>query len=504
MKKILVFLAASVLMIGNAYAEIAWNGETITPWTDGDGTAASPYIISSPAHLAYLATQVNAGNSYAGKFFQQEEDFNMGYKSWTSIGGSSAATPAPTPFEGIYNGNSRYIRNLDGNHLFGLINNATLQNLTLIADTVVSSSMVNETNGTCVITNCTNTAPRESKDFYYGAIVNEAKGQSLTLTWCNNYGAITVYGSADYSLPYIAVGGIVGISYAQELNMTRCSNNANIIGSAQATPAVGGLVGGVIEGVLAMNQCSSTGNIMGDAVEMGSEYGIGHLVGLVEELGSATILRSYAKGLAYNYLVGNCRDNNVIAKGCYVIDDANNWESAYFMPKANTYNCYYANTVNTGVLDWESNFSWSTFSSYCFHSCTVDIKMGTYVSTGEIKSQAFLSRINGDEEEFFVMDLDNINSGYPILKWQEGLRYAITATCDANRGTVKGGGYYAEGNTVTLTATPKTGCTFVGWSDGNSDNPRTVTVSADSTFIAQFTKSQYTIYVNQDCTGSIE
>ena len=503
MKKILVFLAASVLLIGNASAEIEWNGQTATAWTQGDGSASNPYIISSPNHLAYLATQVNAGNAYTGKYFQQDEDFNIGYNnSWSSIGGASADAPTATAFEGIYDGNSRYIRNLNHNHLFGRINNATIQNLTLQADTTVFATLVNETNGTCNISNCHNLANRESRDYCHGGLVNTAKGESLTLTWCNNYGSMWIYGSADTYSSYMAVGGLVGISYATELNIIRCNNAADITGSAQATPAVGGLVGGVIEGVLSMSECGSTGNIIGDVVEMGSEYGIGHLVGLVEELGSGTILRCYAKGLAYNYLVGHSR-GSVTAKGCYVVDDNNNWESSYFLPKVNTYNCYYANTLNMEYTDWEPGFSWSAYSSYCFHSCTVSIKMGTYVSTGEIKSSAFISRINGDEE-FFAMDLDNINNGYPILKWQEGTRYSITASCDATRGTVKGGGEYGYNNSVTLTATPKSGCSFVGWSDGNTDNPRTITVTEDATYIAQFTKSTYTIYVNQDCSSYIE
>jgi hypothetical protein len=107
-------------------------------------------------------------------------------------------------------------------------------------------------------------------------------------------------------------------------------------------------------------------------------------------------------------------------------------------------------------------------------------------------------------DEFFTMDLEGINDGYPILTWQKGTRYNINATCDPARGTVKGGGEYALGNTVTLTATPKYGSTFVGWSDGNIDNPRTITVEGDATYIAQFTKSAYTIYVNQDGTSYIE
>ena len=507
MKKILVFLAASVLMIGNAFAEIAWNGQTETAWTEGDGTSESPYIISSPANLAYLATQVNAGNSYSGKYFRQTEDFNMGYKVWTSIGGSSAATPAPTPaptpFEGIYDGNSRYIRNLDNNHLFGLINNATIKDLTLQADTTVLATMVNETNGRCSINYCYNKGSKESKDCVCGGLVNTAKGESLTLIWCNNEGSISADCSGDTYYPYPAAGGLVGLSYAQELNIIRCNNTGDMSGSSLIN-AIGGLVGGVIEGVLSISECGSIGYIWGDlsGSNLGYEMGFGHLVGLVGDSASATILSSYAKGASYNYLVGECR-GSVFAKGCYVIDDTPLGESTYFIPKASTYNCYYVNIVNIGSSDWESNFSWGPYSSYCFHSCTVDIMLGTYVSTGEIKSQAFLSRINGDEE-LFAMDLDNLNNGYPILKWQEGTRYAITATCDATRGTVKGGGEYGYGNEVKLTATPKSGCSFIGWSDGNTDNPRYVTVEGEATYIAQFTKSTYTIYVNQDCSSYIE
>jgi hypothetical protein len=128
---------------------------------------------------------------------------------------------------------------------------------------------------------------------------------------------------------------------------------------------------------------------------------------------------------------------------------------------------------------------------------------GTSVSQEELQDPSFLARIN-KEEEYFVMDLEGVNDGYPILKWQAGTRYKLTASCDANRGTVSGGGEYPNGYSATLTATPKEGCMFVGWSDGNTDNPRTVTVSGNANYMAQFTKSSYTIYVNQDGTSNIE
>ena len=66
--------------------------------------------------------------------------------------------------------------------------------------------------------------------------------------------------------------------------------------------------------------------------------------------------------------------------------------------------------------------------------------------------------------------------------------YTITAkTNNSSLGTVSGGGTYQEGKTATLTATPAN-CTsaFVQWNDGNTDNPRSFTVTENKTLTAQF------------------
>ena len=44
-----------------------------------------------------------------------------------------------------------------------------------------------------------------------------------------------------------------------------------------------------------------------------------------------------------------------------------------------------------------------------------------------------------------------------------------------------------------LTATPNYGYHFVQWSDGNTDNPRTIILTQDTTFTAEFAKNEYTI-----------
>jgi len=58
--------------------------------------------------------------------------------------------------------------------------------------------------------------------------------------------------------------------------------------------------------------------------------------------------------------------------------------------------------------------------------------------------------------------------------------------------------YYA-GETATLTATPDDGYDFLQWSDGNKDNPRTLTVTQDITLTAEFVRNSYTVtFVNFD------
>ena len=66
-------------------------------------------------------------------------------------------------------------------------------------------------------------------------------------------------------------------------------------------------------------------------------------------------------------------------------------------------------------------------------------------------------------------------------------------------GTVSGGGTFDIGTEITISATPFNRHKFIGWSDGNTDNPRTVVVNSDSTFTANFAPiMQYTITVSSE------
>ena len=71
------------------------------------------------------------------------------------------------------------------------------------------------------------------------------------------------------------------------------------------------------------------------------------------------------------------------------------------------------------------------------------------------------------------------------------LTYTISTSAD--NGSVTGGGTYDYDTSHQLTATPNECYQFSKWSDDNTDNPRTITVTGDATYTAEFEQIQYTI-----------
>ena len=86
--------------------------------------------------------------------------------------------------------------------------------------------------------------------------------------------------------------------------------------------------------------------------------------------------------------------------------------------------------------------------------------------------------------------------------------YTVTGkSADNSKGTVTGTAKKQYGQTVTLTATPKDCYKFVQWNDGNTTNPRTVTVQGTATYTATFEEAlsgtcgtDVRWYLNE-CTG---
>ena len=69
-------------------------------------------------------------------------------------------------------------------------------------------------------------------------------------------------------------------------------------------------------------------------------------------------------------------------------------------------------------------------------------------------------------------------------------KYTVTTSVSpANAGTVTGGGSYYKDSSIELKAVANSGYKFSKWSDGNTDNPRTITVTGNKTYTAQFVNS---------------
>ncbi len=95
---------------------------------------------------------------------------------------------------------------------------------------------------------------------------------------------------------------------------------------------------------------------------------------------------------------------------------------------------------------------------------------------------------------------DFVNTGYSYRR--EGLsvrpvqtadKYTITIT-DSEGGTVSGGGEHFANRTATLTAIANKGYIFKRWSDGVTDNPRSIRVTQDMTLSAEFEETSTEVF----------
>ena len=100
----------------------------------------------------------------------------------------------------------------------------------------------------------------------------------------------------------------------------------------------------------------------------------------------------------------------------------------------------------------------------------------------------------------------NGDATYVALFADATTTYTINVvSANLNQGSVAGGGAYLVGSEVIITATPNDGYRFLTWDDGNAENPRTIIVLGDATYIANFEPIPtytITVYSINDSYGS--
>ena len=222
-------------------AAAAWDGTAAAGFESGTGDSSDPYIIKTAEQLAFLAKQVNGGETYQGKYFQLEADLDLSGSEWAPIGIGERKTDGGTvtkPFAGTFDGKNHKISGLtltaglDGQGLFGC-SSGMIRNLGTDSGNI-SIGSAERTGAICgyssgTIENCWNSADitgSTEDGIYVGGICGYSTG---TISGCLNMGDITANSF---------IGGICG-NTAQGTRISNCFNSGSVTGKEQ----IGGIAG---------------------------------------------------------------------------------------------------------------------------------------------------------------------------------------------------------------------------------------------------------------------
>ncbi len=302
----------------NGYPIFRDEGETVDFWTDyvtatsfggGNGKAASPYLISTPQHLALLAKNVNEGTSYENTYFRQTTNISLVGHLWLPIGQANGLYGEVTNhyFSGSYDGGGCTISGitttmmLSQQGLFGAVSGASASSPAVIENVTVSKSSINGYDYVAGIAgyaqfanfdNCMNSASVTSAGRYTGGISGYIS--TVTIENCYNLGTVTGQGVFS-SNNYEGHGGIAGYSVSNASIIDNCFNYGAVQGNYHVAGILGrnnatitncynfgdisgnGYVGGIsgrVEASTRITNCHNQGNISSTGVDVGGICGL--------------------------------------------------------------------------------------------------------------------------------------------------------------------------------------------------------------------------------------
>lgn len=132
-----------------------------------------------------------------------------------------------------------------------------------------------------------------------------------------------------------------------------------------------------------------------------------------------------------------------------------------------------SNDIVRGMV--ESNGTQFAYGTPCTVTATAYTGYTFYGWSNGVAANPYTFAVVGDVEltALFVAEGEDV--------------YTVTVvSADPAMGSVSGGGQAMNGGSVTIHAIPNEGYRFLNWQDGNTENPRTVTVNSDITYTAYF------------------
>jgi hypothetical protein len=446
------------------------------------------YLIRNISDLLSLADLVSSGNSFSGKTFVLANDIILPNtpNNIRSIGIYSENPPISLPFSGTFNGNGFQIENVYIDQpntpyqgFFGYTKNASLYEVALVN---ITASGRNYTGG--MVAYAENTYIRDSYISggtlfalsYCGGLVGyQSAGNNSIISGC--YNTCTVTGN-NY------VGGLLG--YSNE-GTVRNSYAAALI-TGQGT-GIGAIIGGATD-VLSYN-CYFNSSVTGQTVAIGENIITKSMRGKIrkseegnlssEEMRMQTFVNTLNQGLT-----------TPVWRMDYSIP-VNNGFPILIWQRSNgscepPVNLHIVEVKETEVsLGWQGatdGYFVIEYTKVAGGSPQTQIVPATTITlTGLEKETQYSWKVrnvcNVGESDF------ELGTNFATVIAPEMFHVTLTAN-NPNMGTVTGEGDYAANSSATIAAIPNQGYRFIQWNDGNIENPRTITVTQDTSFIATF------------------
>ena len=243
----------------------------------GSGTSADPYRIATLADLKWVADQVNTEvTTFSGKYIMQTANIDAsetstwnsngsgGYYGWMPIGANSDWSKI---FSGTYNGNGHNITNLyinrtytiqqDFTGLFGICQNATIENVCMIN---VTSNGYYNCGGLIgiayqsTIKNCSTSGSITGQAFSGGLIGSDVED---AISGCYSECSVSIGNNSSG-----AIGGLIGGSESASISNCYATGTVSVahVNDASGGSGIGGFIGQLMKGSgNSLSNCYSIG-----------------------------------------------------------------------------------------------------------------------------------------------------------------------------------------------------------------------------------------------------
>ncbi len=347
-------------------------------YSGGNGTQATPYLISNEADLLELKNTLTDWGSNI--YFQQTADITI-TNTWTTIGNGANA------FSGNYDGNNKSITGINFSSpttshvgLFGYISNANVSNVKVVNCNFTGNYYVGGVIGYAyqsTVSNCSFSGAINGTQ-YVGGLIGFTNSSTI-VSECSSSGSVT--GNQD-------VGGLIGYFSASTINKSFTASDASVTGGI----IVGGFVGQNINSTI--SNCYSLNNVVRTSAGQYSSS-TGSFVGKNYSATGSTISYCYATG-SVTY-IGYSAPTDKGFVGSY-----ESYSGGQF-----TYTANYFNTQTTG----------QTTGTGATGKTTTEMTTEAQTYPNFYSASGWSFKTNDNPSGIWNINSSK-NNGYPFLVWQ--------------------------------------------------------------------------------------